>query len=224
MQGEISRKHFALLRRYWHAGRQGLASQGGNLALDLTALGYLQQSEQGYGGLVLCITPKGIEALQQQVNAVRATQAPHHELGEALAQWLRSDGRVVWTNMQFCIDNPQGRHICRPDVFSIEATHNPDKITPTVHEIKVSRGDFLRDVANPHKRGLYREISERFYYVAPDGMLSPQEMPESAGLIAQRASSFVVLKRAKLKRIALTPQHYLHLILKNRNLDEEAVQ
>lgn len=50
-------------------------------------------------------------------------------------------------------------------------------------EIKVSRGDFRRDVANRLKQRRARLLVNEFYYAAPVGLLTPEDMPEWAGLI-----------------------------------------
>ena len=54
---------------------------------------------------------------------------------------------------------------------------------PTGFEIKVSRSDFLRELARPDKTARYMELCQFFYYVTPSGMVLPDEVPEKAGLI-----------------------------------------
>jgi len=211
--------HMALLRRYWHAGRSGLGSMGGPQALDLTALGYLEMPERGHG-LQLRITDKGIAALHAETEANRARRAPHHHLGDRLATWLSARGRLCWTNAEFKAVVNDSTQFVRPDVFSIEATYNPARIDSAVHEVKVSRSDFLADIAKPSKRAGYASISEKFYYVAPDGMLDPSEMPDGAGLLVERGDDFVLAKRAKKRRIELQPEVYLAMILKRPALQQ----
>lgn len=53
----------------------------------------------------------------------------------------------------------------------------------TAFEIKVSRGDFLRDIKDEAKQRGARLYSSNFYYVAPKGMLNPEEIPMWAGLM-----------------------------------------
>lgn len=67
----LNSKQSALLRRYWHAGRQGLSSTGGTQALELAARGLIEQARYGGSGLTMCITQEGIVALQAQVEANR---------------------------------------------------------------------------------------------------------------------------------------------------------
>jgi len=50
-------------------------------------------------------------------------------------------------------------------------------------EVKVSRSDFLAEVAAPHKRAPFEAISHRFYFATPAGLVRPDEMPAGCGLI-----------------------------------------
>lgn len=51
------------------------------------------------------------------------------------------------------------------------------------YEIKVSRGDFLRELKSPQKRKLGLLYSNLFYFVTPRGLVKPNEVPPEAGLI-----------------------------------------
>lgn len=48
-------------------------------------------------------------------------------------------------------------------------------------EIKVARGDFLRETAG--KRGAWQALAHRFAYCTPTGLLAPQEIPDDCWLI-----------------------------------------
>ena len=68
----------------------------------------------------------------------------------------------------------------RIDLFMISAEKGN---YTTAFEIKVSRADFLKDIKNNLKQRGARLYSNNFYYVAPKGMLKPDEIPMWAGLI-----------------------------------------
>src|SRR5690606_11023333 len=103
----------------------------------------------------------------------------------------------------------------RPDVFSINPSLQPERANPRIHEIKVSRADFLSDVANPRKREAYLSIAETVYYVVPEGLVTPDEVPQGLGLIVERsADNFALLKRPKKRNVVLQPWHYLAMVLK----------
>lgn len=68
------------------------------------------------------------------------------------------------------------------DLFAINCF--PSKGHPTIaYEIKVSRADFKRDVAKPDKQRGARLYANEFYYVAPAGILTKEDVPLWAGLI-----------------------------------------
>lgn len=51
------------------------------------------------------------------------------------------------------------------------------------YEIKVSRGDFRREIDDPSKRRPLEAVSNECYFAAPAGLLRPDEIPEGWGLI-----------------------------------------
>lgn len=50
-------------------------------------------------------------------------------------------------------------------------------------EIKVSRSDFLSELRNPLKRRRALLLSNMFYFVAPAGVIKPEELPLECGLL-----------------------------------------
>lgn len=55
--------------------------------------------------------------------------------------------------------------------------------TTIAYEIKVSRGDFLRELKDPNKRQWAMTFTDEFYFVAPRHLISPKELPEGCGLV-----------------------------------------
>lgn len=51
------------------------------------------------------------------------------------------------------------------------------------YEVKVDRSDFLGDIRNPLKQRGARMFSDKFYYVTPEGLVKPEEVPVWAGLM-----------------------------------------
>ncbi len=51
------------------------------------------------------------------------------------------------------------------------------------YEIKVSRGDFKRELTHPDKRTPSILVSNEFYFAAPRGLIKPDELPEGCGLV-----------------------------------------
>lgn len=67
------------------------------------------------------------------------------------------------------------------------------------YEVKVSRSDFFSEVHNPEKRQPALEISNRFYFVAPCGLILPNELPSDCGLIEVVISKSGIHDRTKVK-------------------------
>jgi|GEM_PF-1244331 len=51
------------------------------------------------------------------------------------------------------------------------------------YEIKVTRKDFARELLNPGKRGPMEAVSNEVFFVAPAGLLKPDEVPQHWGLL-----------------------------------------
>lgn len=70
----------------------------------------------------------------------------------------------------------------RIDAWSIQTA--PSKGNHRVaYEVKASRGDFTRDLRQPQKQRPARLLSNQFYYVAPQGLIKPEDLPLWAGLL-----------------------------------------
>jgi hypothetical protein len=77
-----------------------------------------------------------------------------------------------------------------------------------VHELKVSRADWLRELADPAKAEAWWPYCHEFWIVAPDGVVDPDELPDGWGLMvppaSQRYRKFRVKKKATSKAPELT--------------------
>lgn len=85
----------------------------------------------------------------------------------------RSDGLIWATEPQL------GSKLRRMDFWTLHP-HEGKGHCSTAYEIKVSRADFKRDSALKQREA--RLYSDQFYYVTPKGLLSPEEIPDWAGL------------------------------------------
>ncbi|ONC41617.1 hypothetical protein AQ914_18170 [Burkholderia pseudomallei] len=212
----LSRQHYKRLRFYWQGRANGGAGMTDGIDLDLAALGMVERFERLGSGVCFRITQAGEQELAAEKAREVERRQPHHALAGRLAQWRQSQGRVTWENIELLVDRDSGgRQAIRPDVFSVAATYDEKRINPCVDEVKVSRADFLADVARPEKRAGYRQIAEVLYYAAPAGMIEASEVPEGCGLLVEvEPCKFEVLKRPKKRRVALTTHHFMNLILK----------
>ncbi len=83
-------------------------------------------------------------------------------------------GDAIWAS-ELAFDG--GARRC--DFWTISANGSAG-FSATAYEIKVSRSDFRRDTNAKQRQA--RLFSDRFYYVAPAGMIRPDELPDWAGL------------------------------------------
>lgn len=210
---DLTRTHVKRLRFYWqNRGRGGTRNDG--IDLDLEAAGLITPSRIGYDA-----TPAGVQALADDKARTIEKRSGHNTLASRMAAALRREGRVTWENIEFVIDgHPQA---VRPDVYSLVCTTNAARSAPTVHEVKVSRIDFLADIAKPDKRGGYFKIAARLVYVAPRGIIDPDEVPDGCGLVEEvEEGRFRTTKRARSQKVDLPPAVFLNLILKRGEFQE----
>jgi len=80
----------------------------------------------------------------------------------------------------------------------------------TGYEVKVSRGDFLRDA----KFYTYEELCNCLYVVCPKGMIDRTELPESVGLMYYdpEKKTITTKKKAIYRKIEYSPDLLLYII------------
>lgn len=117
----------------------------------------------------------------------------HSELCEIAKKWLLRPNSQGGHGCHFALSE------CRsgwdgemPDSIGFRAaTRETESV---VVEVKVSRSDFLADAKKPHRAdgegmGLYR------YFMCPDGLIQPDEVPERWGLLWVSAGGRITAKR-----------------------------
>lgn len=114
------------------------------------------------------------------------------------SRWNREDGWVWFREWQ---PGLQFRPIRRLDAAAINrwATHGYERMA---FEVKRSRGDFLGELAHPEKRQAALAFSNRYWFVAPEGMIQPDEVPAEAGLVWVGEDGAVHIKVKAPKREA----------------------
>lgn len=97
------------------------------------------------------------------------------------------------------------------DFWAMLKTWSPP--TAIGYEIKVSRSDFLRD----DKWTEYLKYCNRFYFVAPNGLIKPEELPPEAGLIVvtSNRTGLLTKKKAPHRDIEI-PEPFWRYILMNK--------
>jgi hypothetical protein len=216
--------HNRRLRQLWGFGRHVHVGQLGGLELDLVIAGLIEVETIGrHTGPVVVVTSSGVQHLNAVRQARVVAQRPHHDLGSRLASSLRVRGFLTWENVQF--QAPSGQ-LVRPDVYACKPSLLARNAEPSIYEVKVSRADFLADVARPEKRGAYLQLAQAVYYCAPADLISKRDLPDGCGLVEeQRDGSFVIAKRARRpKSFSLTADIAMTLMVKRQSYGDDPVE
>lgn len=233
---ELTKRHYQRLRFYWRSGKNAGVRLDA-IDLDLAAAGLVTR-QVTLGLTQYLISPLGEIELRKEKSRNAARRAPHEELGGRCAQWLRSQGRMTWENIEFMVresdigslaaefrssDVLSLAAVVRPDVFSLEPTTNLANIRPLVHEVKVSRADALADFRNPEKRLAYACIAEEVYFVTPAGLIQPDEVPSGCGLVWEaELGAFEFVKNVKRRRMVLDGRHMMNLMIKGGTMSSDS--
>jgi hypothetical protein len=130
----------------------------------------------------------------------------HDELCKLAVKWLRRPNSAGGHGCSVAVSECRsgfGGEI--PDAIGFRANWNNGSV---VVEVKVSRSDFLADRNKPHRQqggmGTWR------YYMAPTGVLKPEDLPERWGLLevgARRSITPVVGPAALSRNCGTFAQH-----------------
>lgn len=64
------------------------------------------------------------------------------------------------------------------------------------HEIKVSRQDFLKEMKDPSKADAVGQFCDYWWLVVPNGLVTPEEIPETWGLMVMQKNGLRIKKQA----------------------------
>ncbi|MAQ93552.1 MAG: hypothetical protein CMM84_16295 [Rhodothermaceae bacterium] len=93
----------------------------------------------------------------------------------------------------------------------------PSQFAIVAFEVKVSRGDFLREIADPGKRAPFVANSTEFYFVTPNGLVQPEEVPVECGLMWVQSGGRLVRKKiAQQRRIESVEPSFLASLIRQQ--------
>jgi hypothetical protein len=129
----------------------------------------------------------------------------HRELCNLAVNWLKRPASRTGPGCQVAFSESKSDWCGEiPDAIGFRAgVHNEFSV---VIEVKTSRSDFLVDKKKPHRLAPETGMGKYRYFMAPEGLLSLEELPERWGLIE-------VTPRGHIK-----PRHG-HVFLKHREKD-----
>jgi hypothetical protein len=169
--------------------------------VELIVAGLVQPERDDQGRETLSLTPIGLQALADAHATNRANRSAHDELVLQVAQHMRQQGRIAWAQLALRAKVEGAWTQAIPDVFSIRHTTVETYLEPVVHEIKVSRADFLGDLKRPEKRAAYLAMASQMYYVlGRNGKGQPiaeaDEVPTDCGVIVATSMGLEIVRVA----------------------------
>jgi hypothetical protein len=127
----------------------------------------------------------------------------HDKLVEKAVVWLRSYGCGVVLSEQSCANGET------PDAIGWKRGCHSVTV-----ECKVSRADFLADREKPFRRKPEKGMGCERFYLAPAGLLRPEELSAGWGLLELRGRSVeLVCASSKKLRSAVGFRHEMNLLL-----------
>lgn len=107
----------------------------------------------------------------------------HRELVDKSVKWLKKTHGQGGTGCHVAVSEfPTGYTGEIPDAIGFRA-HTEYLGGSVVCEVKVSRSDFLADAKKPHRNGEVLGVGQHRFYVAPQGLIKPDELPQGWGLV-----------------------------------------
>lgn len=113
-----------------------------------------------------------------------------------------------WATFSELADGTGARFGGRIDFFAMHLWPSK-RYLKIAYEIKVSRGDFMRELDNPRKRLSAESYADECYFVSPAGLLSPDEMPDGWGLLEGDRGGLKTRKRARQKEVKELPIEFV---------------
>lgn len=189
---ELSRLHLRRLRQvYRSAGWPCLDS----IELDLLAVGWLIRDCRVGELERMRVSDLGLAQLAATLTRNRAAFDSHEALVAQVALAQARAGRLTYTGLKLRANVDGVWKLVRPDVYSIRPSPVPAYQLPLVHEIKVRRADLLGELRHPTKRACYLALAAELYYVFPDGLAAPSELPPECGVIVLRCDGLLETRR-----------------------------
>ncbi|WP_018234251.1 hypothetical protein [Thioalkalivibrio thiocyanodenitrificans] len=108
----------------------------------------------------------------------------HTQLCELATRWLKRPQSAGGPGCRIAFSEARSGHEGEiPDAigFRYQGGHPLDG--STVVEVKVTRGDFLADRRKPHRNGDRVGLGRWRYYLCPQGVITPDDLPDGWGLL-----------------------------------------
>lgn len=112
----------------------------------------------------------------------------HRDLCEIGGRFLKTT-KIYYLKCKFIVVELVSFSQETPDVFGIDSTRS------VLIEVKMSRADFKNDFKKKFRNGKSLGLGQMRYYLCPEGLLKPEEMPKNWGLMYCSNSNKITIVR-----------------------------
>lgn len=208
----LPRTHGRRLREYYRSA--GWPCQD-TIEIDLLNAGLVERVVELHGGSGsferIRVTEVGIRALGSTLLRNRQAFDAHEALVRKVAQHQARAGRLVYRGLMLRGRVGETWKPCKPDVYSIRQTSVAAYAHPVIHEVKVRRADLLGDLRNAAKRRAYQALSTEFFYVLPEGLAEPDEVPDDCGVLFAGPSGLRLARPSPQRAVQLGVSEWMAL-------------
>jgi hypothetical protein len=137
----------------------------------------------------------------------------HKELCERGAKWLkRHDQNILIPNCATIVIDMVTVESETPDIIGWNSSAS------VMIEVKVGRGDFLKDHKKPFRKDCEKGVGEFRYYLCPSGLIKDSELPDKWGLLYFNENNKIeIIKIAERQQANLHAERNMLLSLIRRN-------
>ncbi len=120
------------------------------------------------------------------------TNVSHKQLVEIGAKWLNKKAGNIYTRCQFVVTEfvAQGQNEIA-DILGLCPAHH------VLIEVKVSKSDFKNDTKKIGRSVLLPQIGNFRYFLVPESLITPEELPDKWGLLYYNGKDVFVVKNAE---------------------------
>ena len=155
---------------------------------------------------------KEVEIKPELYTVLPTVRVTHDELSELVAKWLkRHSQNMLIPNCATVAVDMKTLEQEKPDVIGWNGCSS------TMIEVKVGRGDFLKDFKKPFRQICEKGVGEFRYYCCPSGLIRENELPDKWGLLyLNEENNIEIIKVAEIQKANLKAERNMLISLLRR--------
>jgi len=136
----------------------------------------------------------------------------HNKLTEIAAKWIkRHPYNILIPNCRTLSIDMKTIEEEQPDIIAWCGSFS------VMIEIKVGRGDFLKDSKKPFRKCMEKGVGQHRYYCCPSGLIKESELPEKWGLLYLNDENKIeIIKVAEIQKSNLKAERNILISLVRR--------